>query len=448
MMTNADPYILFDCTRLLLRALNQTPTGIDRVEMAYARHLQANHASRTRYLVSFGGRPKIMPTPAVRRFLSATSAVWSSASAETSVKQIRKISAFLGLPESILADGSVREAVHAARLARRRMAGANMVLHSLLGQLRPRNLWGFSRQNRPSLYLNVSHENIDSAHVSRWLQAGGSSASTFLVHDLIPITHPEYVRPNDPARHERRLKTVMRNASSIIVNSDYTKSVLQDYLGSQSRKIPSILTAPLGIEDIFLKRPLDDLAVVAPYFVCVGTIEPRKNHTLLLQIWRRLVEEMGEAAPKLVLIGKRGWENENAVDLIERSRDIQSHVIECSGLSDKVLARLIMHARATLFPSHVEGYGLPVVESLALGTPAICSNIEATREIANGMVELLDPLDGLGWKQAILEYSHPEQVRWRSGRVRLRGYQPPRWEDHFRLFDQLIDNAPANQLAV
>src|SRR5581483_8051415 len=129
----------------------------------------------------------------------------------------------------------------------------------------------------------------------------------------------------------------------------------------------------------------------APYFVCVGTIEPRKNHLLLLNVWRRLAERLGAAAPRLVLVGQRGWENEQVIDMIERSPAVRGLVEERNDLSDAAMAKLLAGALA---PSFGEGYGLPLVEALALGVPALASDIPAFREVAGGVAELLDPLDG------------------------------------------------------
>ena len=116
-----------------------------------------------------------------------------------------------------------------------------------------------------------------------------------------------------------------------------------------------------------------DLAA-SPYFVVLGTIEPRKNHLLLLNIWRRLAEQQ-RSPPKLVIIGTRGWENEQVLDVLDRSVLVRPHVVEGSGMGDRGLMRLLANARALLMPSFAEGYGLPVVEALSLGTPVVASDI-------------------------------------------------------------------------
>ena len=180
-----------------------------------------------------------------------------------------------------------------------------------------------------------------------------------------------------------------------------------------------------------------------PYFVILSTIEPRKNHLLLLQLWQRLVESMGDAAPRLVVIGRRGWENEVVFRLLDRmggasggsggsGRSGRSgHVAECAGFDDAALSSLLRGARALLSPSFAEGYGLPVAEALALGTPVIASDIAAHREVAAGRAELLDPLDGAAWQRAIVEHAAEPSPRNVAQRKLAAGFQAPEWGTHF-----------------
>jgi len=137
------------------------------------------------------------------------------------------------------------------------------------------------------------------------------------------------------------------------------------------------------------------------YFVVCGTIEPRKNHLLLLNIWRELAHELGAATPKLVLVGARGWDNENVVDMLERCDGVRRHVIESGRLSSPALRNLLMGARALLMPSFAEGYGLPVVEALAVGAPVIASDIESFRSVRRAGLTLVDATDGPAWAAQI-----------------------------------------------
>jgi glycosyltransferase involved in cell wall biosynthesis len=225
-------------------------------------------------------------------------------------------------------------------------------------------------------------------------------------------------------------------ADGVIVNSAATGAALQPHLDRVGRA-PPVLVAPFGAD---LPAAAGDGAppYERPYFVYVGTIEARKNHLLLLLIWRRFAAELGDRAPLLVLIGQRGWETENVIDLLDRCPGLRGCVIEHGNLADGDMVRLLKGARAMLLPSFAEGFGFPIIEALQIGVPSLCSDIPALRETGGGVPEFLDPLDGPGWRAAILDYAAPQSRRRAAQMERLAGWSPPRWSDHFTAVDRFI----------
>jgi len=201
--------------------------------------------------------------------------------------------------------------------------------------------------------------------------------------------------------------------------------------------MPPALAAPLApatFSQEVRQRPLSE-----PYFVMLSTIEPRKNHWLMLHVWRRLVEGLGEKAPRLVVIGQRGWECENVLDLLERCHVLRGFVIEKRNCSDAELETYLRHAQALLFPSFAEGYGLPLVEALSLGVPVIASDLPVFREIANDIPEYLDPLDGTGWLNCVESYSRPDSQLRADQILRMANFAAPTWSTHFDLFERLLE---------
>ncbi len=153
---------------------------------------------------------------------------------------------------------------------------------------------------------------------------------------------------------------------------------------------------------------------------------------------------MGEQAPKLILVGRRGWECENAVDILERSEILRGFLIEKSECSDDELGNLLHHAQAMLFPSLVEGYGMPIVEALMVGTPVIASDLPVFHEIAGEIPDYIDVLDGLGWLASIKAYmddGHPLRVAQLS---RMKQFVMPTWQNHFEKVDAFIHGISAN----
>jgi glycosyltransferase involved in cell wall biosynthesis len=292
----------------------------------------------------------------------------------------------------------------------------------------------------PPVYLLVSHHGlVRPAALVRFKERTGAHF-VCLVHDLIPIRHPEYVRWGDAWRHRRRMNTVARLADRVIANSAGTAAALDRHFARAGRAAP-IRVAPLGI-DLPLPSPATAPAA-SPYFVCVATIEPRKNHLLLLDVWRQLEAARGGAAPRLVLVGRRGWKSRKIILRLERSGPARALVEEHNNLPDGAVARLVAGARALLYPSFAEGYGLPVAEALALGVPVLCSDLPELREIGAEVPEYFDPIDRLAWRDAVLDYAETRSRRRQDQLARLRRWQPPSWERHFLEVAPLFDYAPA-----
>ncbi|MEO3470244.1 glycosyltransferase [Roseomonas sp. CAU 1739] len=295
-------------------------------------------------------------------------------------------------------------------------------------------------RERRCLFLLVSHRLMEKPEPIAELRDAGA-AFIPLVHDLIPATHPEYARPGVAMQHLRRLETVASLATGIIVNSAATDTVLQPHLVRQADP-PDVVVAPLGIE-AFTPAATAPAMPTEPYFVSIGTIEPRKNHLLLLHLWRDFAAKWGPAAPRLVLVGRRGWENENVLDLLERCALLKGLVTEAGSLSDPAVGALLAGSRALLFPSFAEGYGLPLAEALAAGAPAICSDLPALREVGGDVPEYLDPLDGSGWRRMVLDYAAPDSRARSAQLARMRRWSPPSWDDHFDAVDGMLARVAA-----
>jgi glycosyltransferase involved in cell wall biosynthesis len=254
-----------------------------------------------------------------------------------------------------------------------------------------------------------------------------------LVHDLIPLEFPEYGRPGEAARHRHRIATVAYLADGVVVNSAATGAALAPYLPANK----PVHVAPLGVSmPVFGPHPETS---DRPYFVCVGTIEPRKNHLLLLHLWRRLVDLLGDRAPRLLIVGRRGWENENVLDLLDRCPALRGQVSELGAVPDSQLAELLRGARALLMPTFAEGFGLPVAEALAHGTPVLCSDLPALREAGGTVPDYLDPLDTRAWQDAVVEYAGETSPRRDAQIARLPNWRGTTWDAHVASVVQFME---------
>lgn len=288
-----------------------------------------------------------------------------------------------------------------------------------------------------AVLLHTSHNGMERMRYYRAMRRR-NIRSVFMVHDLIPLTHSEYCRPGIDEAHRRRIHTALREADGLIANSQDTLAELEKEAHQTGLTLPPTVIARLapGINS----RESADSPLDHPYFVMLGTIEPRKNHWLMLQVWRRLVETLGAQAPKLVIIGRRGWECENVVDMLERCKPIQDAVIEETNCTDERLRAWLLHARALLFPSFVEGYGMPLVEALTLGVPVLASDLAVFHEIAGDIPDYVDPLDGLGWLSSIRAYSQTDSRKRAAQLSRMSYFEAPTWQDHFEHVDHFLES--------
>ncbi|WP_019833883.1 glycosyltransferase family 4 protein [Sphingomonas sp. PR090111-T3T-6A] len=394
------PEILLDISRLVSRVLHKTPTGVDRVELAYAEGLLREAPERLSFCLvhptGFYGR---IPTKTARAFLEATRAAWAGE---------------IEIPAS----------------------GPGRKLHALkvLWQMRPRRARPGGSARR--VLVQSSPHHLHNEQLVRDILRREQARLVCLIHDLIPIEYPEYARPGGDALHRRRIRTVARLASAALGNSAATLRSFAPHLAAERRDIP-LRVAHLGLHDE--SRPVPR-PTAQPYFACLGTIEARKNHLLLLNIWRQWAEEAGDRPiPKLVIIGRRGWENEQVVDMLDRCPALKGHVEEMSALSDADMRGIVAGACAVLLPSFAEGFGMPVTEALALGTPVICSDLPALREAGSDAADYIHPLDGIGWHNALIEYSAPGSGRRAAQLARMQAWAAPSWEEHVRIVLKTVE---------
>lgn len=176
-----------------------------------------------------------------------------------------------------------------------------------------------------------------------------------------------------------------------------------------------------------------------PIFVIVGTIEARKNHMLLLRVWERLVQRLGDQTPELVIIGQRGWEAEDVFARLDRMDPARDHVHEMGRCDDATMLALIRRARALLMPSYIEGFGIPVIEALQQGTPVIATNLAVYRELAGDAPLYLAPDDDAAWEDAIISFVKDSPAR-KQKVADLCHYSPPDWERHFATVEEFLRN--------
>ena len=257
-----------------------------------------------------------------------------------------------------------------------------------------------------------------------------------MIHDLFPITHPEYSDPNYAKHFETHIKLSISRAAGLLCVSENTQTILRQY--STRKKLSLPLTAVASLAPGFQKAQQTKPAPLnEPYFVIISTIVARKNHLLLLHIWRKLVDELGVKTPKLVIIGKRSMECSTTISLLDRCQQLQQQVIELTA-TDEELQNYLSHAKALLFPTFAEGYGLPLIEALSANVPVLCSNLAIFHEIAYEVPDYLDPIDGKAWMDMIIDYAQEISPQRDAQLKRLSQFKIPTWDEHFTKVNAFI----------
>ena len=226
----------------------------------------------------------------------------------------------------------------------------------------------------------------------------------YTVHDLIPLLRPE-LTPIRPIRSRRMLGRLRREAAHIVTVSETSRREIIATLGWPPDRVTNtyepVETPPWTPEQALAARnqAMSAAGVVeAGYFIHVGTIERRKNIARLIEAYR-----LSGSSRALVLAGPRGW---HAADELAAAQDLlvpqgrpapqaagRPRVIQVGWMARDALLGLIQGAAGLLAPSLAEGFGLPAVEAMALGTPVVTSHSGAPAEIAGDAAMLVDPLD-------------------------------------------------------
>ncbi len=433
--------ILFDVTQFLLQHGFRTPAGISRVELAYVKHLLANYRSDVRFVTSYPPIMRLVPTEAIERYVNATEAVWGHALQKTSGETAQKIEQFLGLKPATSNQVKGKHGAPTGTWARQ-LSALRAIASACLPFRSMTQLYNAKRRTEKLIYVSVSGWRLPTPWVSRWLRHRPEVSSVFLLHDIIPITHPQYVRPGATDRHESYIKSVVDSATVVIGNSTNTITTFAAYCDRMNLRQPRLVLNPLGYESSFdpaRATAYDGQSDSAPpFFMAIGTVDPRKNYELLLRCWKDLAKSEGASAPKLLIVGKRGWAGDNILSELDRSPELRQIMVQCSGISDDLLFSLMSQSRAVLFPSFEEGFGLPLVEGLAHFVPVISSDILAFREIGQKIPEFLSPNDQPGWLEAIRAYAQPSSNMRDAQLGRLKGFKPFKWSTHFSRFDELL----------
>ncbi len=280
----------------------------------------------------------------------------------------------------------------------------------------------FAVRERPRGYLwtlvalpRLARETgVDLLHVQYMTPFGAPCPVITTIHDISFRLHPEWF----PLRHRLVMNTFIprsvRRAAAVIAPSEATATDIRREYGCPP---PTIHVTPYAAPLEFAGRPsqeavygcLEKHRIAQPFMLYIGNLQPRKNIRRLLRAFvaARTAEHF---AHQLVIVGQAGWQCREELDELEQARRA-GHVAITGYVEDEDLPALYAGAEAFLFPTLMEGFGLPVLEAMAVGTPVLTSNTSSLPEVAGDAALLVNPLDEHALAEAIARLAHSPQLR-------------------------------------
>jgi len=263
--------------------------------------------------------------------------------------------------------------------------------------------WFFTKQASVRMFFNF------------YVPPGVQGTAVTLIHDMVLKAYPETMRTKTRVALAMSLRSSIRRAGYIFTISEFSKSEIVKYMKVKPEKIGVL---PLGIDHKRyhtsysgeqIAATLKKYGIDKPYFLYVGTLEPRKNIGAILDAYAQLRKRGGEC-PELVLSGGKGWKYESIFEKIEQL-GLGDSIHVTGYLEEEEVPHLMGGAIAFLFPSLYEGFGLPPLEAMACGTPVIVSDRASLPEVVGDAGITVDALDGVALADAMLSLANDEQLR-------------------------------------
>ncbi|MEN9922840.1 MAG: mannosyltransferase [Actinomycetota bacterium] len=255
----------------------------------------------------------------------------------------------------------------------------------------------------PEVPLNQAHVR----HIER-MSGQPNIKLAILLHDLLPLQYPQYFSDD--------LVWKFRNFSALLQLSDLTivtsQSMKQQFLELLPEKRVEIVPLPSSFTQYNGEIRRDN------FFLMVGTIEPRKNHITVLKAFEKFSTR--DPSARLTIVGARGWKYRKILQELKRLQKNGLHIEWYESVSDNRLLEFYRSARALIFPSFCEGYGLPILEALSQRTPVITSDVAVLRDFARyGGVELVNPIDVEGFVAKMQTLQDSKYAQSLSANIRV-----------------------------
>lgn len=237
------------------------------------------------------------------------------------------------------------------------------------------------------------------------------------INDLIPVTAPQFVLPEHSQTFQRILNSINLKRDWVICISEYTKQEFCEYTGMSPERI--FVISPAVAEHFYPVRETAQIEAVrqryripdGSYLLSVGThLEPRKNLVHLIHCFCRLLLEKPDLDASLVIVGSKGKMADAALSAIQNYAQFRERVVFTGYVPDEDLSTIYSGAKAFVYPSLYEGFGLPPLEAMKCGVPVITSNVTSLPEVVGEAGIMVNPKDEDALCQAMLNILSDEEL--------------------------------------
>ena len=254
-----------------------------------------------------------------------------------------------------------------------------------------------------------------------------------MIYDLIPTIRPQWLEPEHTQAITLWVREVLTGSDRVLTISEYSRREIEHYCAECRFDLPPLSVVRLGdvLETTASGRgpaALPKFVPSRPFFLCVSTLDVRKNHRLLYDAWTQLAARRGDGCPDLLCIGMAHLHVTDLLRELRQDRAVNRRIHVLHGVEDFELDWYYRNCAATIYPSKYEGWGLPVAESLGHGRLCLASHATSIPEISD-LPEFFDPYDvhGVaGLVERVLD--EPAWVQDREERIRAE-FQPTEWRE-------------------
>lgn len=304
----------------------------------------------------------------------------------------------------------------------------------------------------------------DLSHIAPFAFARFPGKKVITIHDLTPVLFPQFHVWNSAVVHKIMFPQVFKKADAVIAVSENTKKdIIHKYhppapvfvtpLGTRDLSLPPSPSTPPAPSPLFSNPSASTSAPLTAgfnkgdnYILFVSTLEPRKNVETLIKAYN-LIRDRGRTE-KLVLIGKKGWKSEGIFHTLNESRykeDIRSH----DYIAENELGKYFQNASVFVYPSHYEGFGLPILEAMRFGVPVVAANNSSIPEVVGNAGLLFETKNVEDLAAKLYDLLENKQLRAELGHKGLKQVQKFTWENTARktveVYRQVLESGVMQQ---